>query len=326
MASQGSNASLTGLSSCPTEVLAMICSNFCKHCRVEGGNALSTVDERWPIRWDPADIQALYSLCLVSRRLRDLAQPVLYHEFVPGYGVFGHNAFKFMNQPEEYSWGRRLVPFLRTISMRRDLAAVVFTCYLHSVIAENEVLSRDDDEKEPWPDVLTKACEIRGVEPSAFLKCCVQDYKQPYHNQYLVPMLLACLPNVTRLFLSESLLETRASALKLAGASSIPLRALVIRRTQDTRVDGVSGILELASSTIDSIFIEDAYDCVVLRQLPVTFSNLRKLSIRSFHHSASDIAGFLSCCNSLESFTCIGSTFPAVLLPYNCEALVGSPP
>lgn len=36
--------------------------------------------------WHAVQCHALFSLSLVSKRVHDIAQPILYNEFVPGYG------------------------------------------------------------------------------------------------------------------------------------------------------------------------------------------------------------------------------------------------
>lgn len=65
----------------------------------------------------------LFSLCLVSRRFRDIAQPILYHQFVLGYGIPRPSA--------SYSWERRLISFIQTVAQRRDLADHVKKLYIH---------------------------------------------------------------------------------------------------------------------------------------------------------------------------------------------------
>lgn len=79
--------------------------------------------------WYLADYRRpLVSLCLVSRRLRDVAQPFLHHEFVLGYGDSWRSASS--------SWDRRLTSFLRTIERRPDLATVVRRVSLHPKLLE----------------------------------------------------------------------------------------------------------------------------------------------------------------------------------------------
>jgi hypothetical protein len=68
------------------------------------------------------------SLCLASKRLRDVAQQVLHHEFVLGYGDSWRSASS--------SWDRRLTSFLRTVGRRPDLAVVVRRVSLHPKLLE----------------------------------------------------------------------------------------------------------------------------------------------------------------------------------------------
>lgn len=62
-------------------------------------------------------------MCLVSKRLRDVAQQVLHHEFVFGYGDSWRST--------AFSWDRRLTSFLRTVGGLPDLAAAVRRVSLH---------------------------------------------------------------------------------------------------------------------------------------------------------------------------------------------------
>lgn len=74
--------------------------------------------------WYLADFrQPLVSLCLASKRLRDVAQQVLHHEFVLGYGDSWRST--------GFSWDRRLTSFLRTVGRQPALAAAVRRMSLH---------------------------------------------------------------------------------------------------------------------------------------------------------------------------------------------------
>ncbi|KAF5560176.1 hypothetical protein FNAPI_4344 [Fusarium napiforme] len=105
----------SSLESLPTEVLQSICAQFCRHCR--GDTLIAHPKRPWTyetasdsnITSVPAKpSQDLCALSRVSRRLRDVAQSVLYHEFP-----------KFEHRE------RRLEPFLQTVTSRPDLARVV---------------------------------------------------------------------------------------------------------------------------------------------------------------------------------------------------------
>ncbi len=62
------------------------------------------------------DPLTLHSACLVSRRLCQVAEAILYHESVPRHGV--------SIQPLQ-KWIRRLSDFVRTVVKRPDLGALV---------------------------------------------------------------------------------------------------------------------------------------------------------------------------------------------------------
>lgn len=126
------------ITSLPAETLSSIFGNFCLHCchgSTEGPESYfrspddrpqQQADER---SWYLADYrQPLVSLCLTSRRLRDVAQQVLHHEFVLGYGDSWRSA--------SCSWDRRLTSFLRTVGTRDDLAAAVRRVSLHPRLLE----------------------------------------------------------------------------------------------------------------------------------------------------------------------------------------------
>ncbi|KAF7557363.1 hypothetical protein G7Z17_g703 [Cylindrodendrum hubeiense] len=147
------------LSHLSTETLLLICGHFCLHCQGE-------YDDDWdaaPLRkrqirseqqhdaksWYSMDRDALFSLTLVSRRFRDIAQPFLYHEFVLGYGDSWRS--------ESYSWHRRLTSFLRTTARRPELASLVKTVYIHP----HMLTSIDVDEAR---DVILEAAEARGID------------------------------------------------------------------------------------------------------------------------------------------------------------------
>ncbi|KAJ4328002.1 hypothetical protein N0V84_001532 [Fusarium piperis] len=123
------------LSSLSTELLHLIFGHFCLHCR--GG-----FREPYWVEKDAGhdqseaylrDRHTLFSLCLVSRRMRDVAQHVLHHEFILGYA--------HLRRRMAYSWRGRLTSFIRTVSTRRDLAALVKTVFFHPSLQEGVELA-----------------------------------------------------------------------------------------------------------------------------------------------------------------------------------------
>ena len=91
----------------------------------------------------------------MSRRLCGIAQPILYHEFVPGYG----DSWCTVN----YDWSRRLTYFLRTVALRHDLAILVTRLNLDYVLLD-EV---DSDWENPVV-VLDEVAQVRGIDISKF--------------------------------------------------------------------------------------------------------------------------------------------------------------
>ncbi|KAH7263911.1 hypothetical protein B0J15DRAFT_257718 [Fusarium solani] len=118
------------LSDLPFELLHLIFGHFCLHCRggfrepywveKDAGHGRSEAYLR--------DRHTLFSLCLVSRRMRDAAQHVLHHEFILGYA--------HLQTRWTYSWRGRLTSFIRTVSTRRDLAALVKTVFFYPSLQE----------------------------------------------------------------------------------------------------------------------------------------------------------------------------------------------
>lgn len=126
------------ITSLPTETLGSIFGHFCLHCyhgSTEGPDSYFRSSDHHHQQqtqersWYLADYrQPLVSLCLVSRHFRDVAQQVLHHEFVLGYGDSWRSA--------PSSWDRRLTSFLRTVGRRPDLAAAVRRVSLHPRLLE----------------------------------------------------------------------------------------------------------------------------------------------------------------------------------------------
>ncbi|KAL3489525.1 hypothetical protein BJX62DRAFT_252619 [Aspergillus germanicus] len=88
--------------------------------------------------WYSQKLQPLLSLCLVSKRWRSLAQPILYREITLGYGDSWHS--------KQYTWAGRVVSFMRTVARRPDLAALVKRIHIHSPLERmriTDMVARD---------------------------------------------------------------------------------------------------------------------------------------------------------------------------------------
>ncbi|KAM0356428.1 hypothetical protein ACHAP4_007009 [Fusarium culmorum] len=119
----------------PNEILFNIFSHFCLHCQDYYNESW---DER-PLRaikpcreeqqpdaksWYSIERNTLFAACLASKGLRDIAQPILYHEFVLGYG----DSWK----SDLYDWEGRLISFIRTLARRPDLCRQVKVVYINT--------------------------------------------------------------------------------------------------------------------------------------------------------------------------------------------------
>ncbi|KAL6793339.1 hypothetical protein GGI42DRAFT_363940 [Trichoderma sp. SZMC 28013] len=119
-----------------TEILELIFSQFCLHCRAKYRNPISvdgyisgTEQGDNSPSWYSLDRHALFSLCLVSRRFSGIAQSIFYHEFAPGYGDSRISTV--------YQWDGRLTSFMRTVAKRPDLARLVKRVYIHHFLTKN---------------------------------------------------------------------------------------------------------------------------------------------------------------------------------------------
>ncbi|RDW74193.1 hypothetical protein BP5796_07635 [Coleophoma crateriformis] len=169
------------LTALPSETLQLIFGTFCLHC---SANHQPTSPDRYlhhtpqhgdEPSWYSLKRHALFSLCLVSKRCRDLAQPILYHEFVLGYGDSWRSTL--------YTWDGRLAAFVRTIAQRRQLAMLVKAVYI-----QPSLLHSLRDEK--FRDALGQAAHALKIENW-----------QQLSGSTLVPLLIAELPNLEYLSL-----------------------------------------------------------------------------------------------------------------------------
>lgn len=288
----GTSSRSPRLSELPNEILSLILGHFCLHCRETRVTPQAfyhrTGQQQTQPSWYSLDCQSLHSACLVSTRLRDVAQPLLYHQFAPGYGDS-----LCTTQPQS-CWS--LLPFLRTVARRPDLAAQVRHFHLSRSIME---LSPHNHQAEVEP-VLEEASRARGIQLSEFLGPFQDWWPSTTRAQYrpcgleLATMLLACLPNLACLSLTAipSLAHIPLSALRAAHLSKLRIQTL------DTV--GYSAIadviLEAASSSVQTLNLhmldgadQEALQALArplpkLRNLCITISRV-KFDILSFFHS-----------------------------------------
>ncbi|KAH6850491.1 hypothetical protein B0I37DRAFT_115475 [Chaetomium sp. MPI-CAGE-AT-0009] len=195
------------LSTLPTETLSLILRHFCLHCSKQHdydspeGYFRSTTHNQQPDQpsWYFRECrQPLYSMCLVSRRLFLIAQPILYHEFIPGYG----DAW----QSNHFSWTGRLASLLRTVAARPDLAALLKRIFIHPYLfravleEEAHAVLEEVLHSAAAPGVIVRLSDY--LDPFDGFRKRFRDCKDAtFPGWKLVGALLALAPNLERLSL-----------------------------------------------------------------------------------------------------------------------------
>ncbi|KAI1366213.1 hypothetical protein F5Y08DRAFT_140901 [Xylaria arbuscula] len=287
----------------PTEILLLIFSHFCLHCR-EPNEVLEIYypnkqQEYDQPSWYSLDLQALYSICLVSRRFRDIAQPILYHEFVPGYGDSCIS--------QQYSWTGRLFCFFRTVTLRPDLADLVQRFYLSHWLLDVDIMGQRRIQA-----ILEESARVRDINLSEFLRPfhslpareCLGIYRPAYEE--LVAMLLSFLPNLIRLYLTRAVPSSPipVESLSVAGTRRMRLKSIEIDASNSNLRTRLGGILDMSVSTLTSLNINSycSYNGDKLGISGVFFPNLRTISVTMSGMIGSDLESLLSRCTGLETF------------------------
>ncbi|KAH7140275.1 hypothetical protein B0J13DRAFT_446790 [Dactylonectria estremocensis] len=273
------------LSDLPNEVLCNIFQQFCLHCRGEHDqpSTIGTLslheqelrDQRGERKEGDASRYSehyrlpLCSLSLTSKRFRDIAQPILHHEFVLGHG----DSWKL----EGSAWKKRLIHFMRTMRQRRDPAKLVKVASVHSRLitwienqdARRAFLANSDAMYIDLPSLWTERAK-KGIsnQPSHFnyfrkalfdhgqglearAKESVGKRYEPHYGHgdhwlmsQLVAMLLALLPNLEHFSTRECrpiLGESPGSSLADLQLLHLPVKTLDLETW-------FSPLVELASS------------------------------------------------------------------------------
>ncbi|KPM43597.1 hypothetical protein AK830_g2925 [Neonectria ditissima] len=137
-------ASTPHLSDLAPEILTSIFGHFCFHCCGEYDQpCVDTLQQPFAkvrdiytqgvylLPWQSIGRKSLFSLCLVSRRLRKLAQPILHHEFTLGYCICHFGAEMLNDLPSN-----PLLSFFRTVTTYPDLAREVKHVYFNPDVLE----------------------------------------------------------------------------------------------------------------------------------------------------------------------------------------------
>lgn len=282
---------LAMLSTLSTEVLHEIFGYFCLHCSGQHqstpphAHRLDTPQDPDALSWHSLDCHTLFCLCLVSRRFCTIAQPILYHEFVPGYGDSWRST--------RYTWNGRLASFVRTVARRRDLAAKVRRVYIHPDLLQ----SGDTKERK---DALREAANALQIEDQEGLV-----------SDDLLALLIALLPNLNHCSLQSRKTRVQAvcpSALRRARVLSLPLKTLDVvlhARCYERELLNLGwragALLEVAThlQTLNLHMCEGIWTESPFPSLP----NLKVIRITRSKLTKKGLEGLLRSCNGLRSFT-----------------------
>ncbi|PTB62546.1 hypothetical protein BBK36DRAFT_1087766, partial [Trichoderma citrinoviride] len=151
----------------PNELLYMICAKFCSHC---------TDPTNDQFRYNYRSSQVISRLSKTCKRLRDIAQPVLYH----------------------YVYPKEIWLFLRTIMVRPDLAAQVRS-FRHDLDSNINYEAEDPDTIfDPWinqPRRKNWLSQFEGIE----------SLDEFGIRRWLIESILTRLPNARQLFIDVPL-------------------------------------------------------------------------------------------------------------------------
>lgn len=285
----------------PDEILMSVLGRLCLHCtgeydydtpdgyfRAYKGGAGGKGQEQVPgsPSWYSNDhTRGLHSMCLVSRRFLSLAQPILHHTFLYGYG----NSWK----SSAFSWDRRLSAFLRTLLGRPDLAALIRRIYVHPYLCRHV-------EPDEVNSALNNAARVLD-----HLNFNVAEYTAPFQEMLkkagrlqtdalkLLGVVLALVPNLDRLSLQvtghtggipaqalQTLAPTRPGLLSRLKTLDICCRSAGL--TYFSLDHHASGILEVASYGLETLnlhmcgssMLRIGEDRLYLRHLRITQSEL----------------------------------------------------
>ncbi|KAL4993068.1 hypothetical protein BDV10DRAFT_190320 [Aspergillus recurvatus] len=327
----------------PREILHLILAHLGIECRdtdkLEPPDAhfRYSQQKRDQRSWYSLKLQPLLSLCLVSKRLCNAIQPILYRDFMLGYGDSWRS--------ELYTWDSRLLSFLRTVARRRDLAEFVKRIHIlpHLLQASREALEREEGnrqrmlkERRTWgrtpdeedllpPDV--DACYTVSEQPQPELRQSILEeeargalrevavalrIKKPERlsAKDLITLLIAALPKLEHCSLffgpNSYMIAVHSATLSAAGISQLPLRTinLSVLRTAETRFDlgcNARALLEV-SPCLETLNLHKCYGTRQQAALP-SLPSLKRIRITSSRVNEQGLENVLNSCNSLCSFT-----------------------
>ncbi|KFZ08095.1 hypothetical protein V502_09558 [Pseudogymnoascus sp. VKM F-4520 (FW-2644)] len=276
------SATLTDL---PNETLDLIFSTFLNHQSIAPDTYFRGTQQQSDERsWHSMQCHALFSLSLVSKRIHDIALPILYNEFVPGYGDSWKSTL--------YTWDGRLTSFLRTIAQRPDLAALVKRIYIHSHL----VKSIGGKESQ---DGVEQAIRVLGIENMSHQL-----------SGELVTILISKLPNLKHFSLQTAInpiQDLTSQYLRVERIFVLPLTTIDINAFAATNTDGLfnleicAGAILKRSKNLETLNLHMCGGIQKYAPIP-TFPNLKTLRITHSRLNERDLEGLLSSCASLRTF------------------------
>ncbi|KKO99051.1 hypothetical protein THAR02_08839 [Trichoderma harzianum] len=243
----------TSLMTMPDEILIKICEDLCRHGSGE-------------LHWENRE-GALTRLSLTCRHLRDVAQPILHHEATP----------------------RNMIPFVRTLIERPDLAAQIRTLFTDEAWGDPK---RDTDIK----IFRAEAQRLNHGNRNKWTEATLIDKIKYYHR--LFELALALLPNVKeRTLVVPSKSEEELDGLFGAPVALKSLRSLTVRPTDAVDFGRFRNILAMMPR-LERLQIEECH-CIT-QSLPL--AELRTLIITESCISVRSLRNIIQFCPKLEHF------------------------
>ncbi|KAJ4182630.1 hypothetical protein NW759_017116, partial [Fusarium solani] len=347
------------ITSLSNEVLHQIFSYFCLHCCNEfkvpnGVGTLYQDEKRRPHNrakqqrdeksWYSLDRQVLFSLSLSCKSLHHIAQDVLYHEFVLGYGD------SYLS--ESYS-PVRLASFMRTVTRRRDLAAKVRKLSIHPrfrdivtkeeirellpgaaaalgidlfVAWERRISEASEEERQDWSPTPMSMEDVRHLFRRTSYDNILRSFFTAEFDQLhekwrdvrewkcimgrlraeFVAMLIALLPNIDYLsFRDDEPSWLRFSSFKALGIESLPkVKTIDMQQMLGCFLKLATGLETLNVCS----FMPTKHDAIC--ELP----NVKALRVTDVRYGIKELKWIVSCCTgSLRSF--VFEPKPGELMP-----------
>ncbi|KAB8211949.1 hypothetical protein BDV34DRAFT_62485 [Aspergillus parasiticus] len=266
--------------------------------------------------WYSLKLQTLASLCLVCRHLCRAVQPILYQEFMLGYGDSWRS--------DLYTWHGRLSSFMRTVAYRRDLAALVKRIYIHPYLLEifgeeKEVLVFDwKRHKKNWKFIRRHP---RGYIGEDEARSTLQELTQALGIERLqqlsagdlVTVLITELPNLEQCSIQLGPYNdeiVRSSALQAADISHLPLRTIDICLRATVTEAHCKGLFNLrwcaepllsVSTNLETLNLHMCNGISPKAPFP-SLPNLKTLRLTYSRLGEWDLEGLLSSCTGLRNF------------------------